>query len=329
VTRRRLSVLARVAISACLLALLFRTVGVAEVAAELRAARPLPLLGAVALYCVLGTWVRALRWRALVVSLGQPITLRRVTELFLVGTLFNQLLPTGLGGDVVRSLMLAREGMGRARALNTVIVDRALGILPLLAVGLAAVLLAPGRAAAPVTGALLVTGTAATVALVMLFRAHRWRRRLERVPGLGWLARRPAAARFADSFGEYHGRALAGATSLALAFTFLLVATNALLGRAVGIHGAGLADWAVVVPLASLSLLLPSVGGWGVREWTYVGLLGLLHPPVGAHTATAVSLLFGALNLLLAAAGALLTVTGGSPGLPDPGALEREAPPHA
>lgn len=307
-SRRRLTNIGRVAVSVALLVLLFRTVGLAEVAAVLGDAEPLPLAGAILLYCVLGTYVRGCRWRTLIVSLGHPISLHRANHLFLVGTFFSQLLPTGIGGDVVRALTLAGDGLGRARAFSTVVVDRALGILPLLATGLVAVLLAPGRADRVVSTALLLFGGAGLGALVLLFQMHRWRHGLDAVPGLGWLLARPGLARFADSFAEYDSRALVVATLWALVFTLLLVGANALLGRAVGIDQAGLADWAVVVPLASLSLLLPSVGGWGVREWTYVGLLGALQPPVGAEQATAVSMLFGGLNLLLAAVGGVLLV---------------------
>ena len=62
-------------------------------------------------------------------------------------------------------------------------------------------------------------------------------------------------------------------------------------------------DWAIFVPLVALSTLLPSIGGWGVRELLYAGLLGSLPEPVPAADATALSILFGGMNLLLAAIG--------------------------
>lgn len=320
-SRKRIGNLARVAISVVLLALLFRTVGWAAVAEEIRAAEPMPLLGAVLLYCVGGTVVRALRWRALITSLGQPISVARSIRLFLVGTFFSQVLPTGIGGDVVRGLLLARDGLGRARALGTVVVDRAVGVLLLLAVGLMAVLLVPGHAGPAVTSVLLVTGVGGLGGLLVLFQVKRWRGRVERWPLVGWIARRPGLARFMDSFGDYDATALLLASTWAFVFTLLLIGANALLGRSVGIDQAALVDWAVVVPLAALSVLLPSVGGWGIREWTYVGLLALFEPPVPAETAMAVSLLFGGLNLLLAAVGAVFTVGGSAVGLPTTSAV--------
>ena len=142
---------------------------------------------------------------------------------------------------------------------------------------------------------------------------------------MGWLFARPGIARFVDSFADYSRNALLTSTGWAFAFALLLVGANALLGRAVGIEQAALLDWAILVPLTALSTLLPSVGGWGVREWTYVGLLGTLDPPVSADTATAVSLLFGGMNLILAATGALLTAVSSTVGLPSIGRIRREA----
>jgi uncharacterized membrane protein YbhN (UPF0104 family) len=325
VSRQRLGTVLRIAVSLVLLALLFRNVAVAEVVDELRGVQPVPLTGAILLYVVAGTFVRGNRWRTLIVSLGQAISVVRAMELFLVGTFFNQLLPTGIGGDVVRALVLARDGLGRARAFSSVLVDRALGILPLLAVGLVALAVAPRQAPPMVAGLLLLVGLAGVAGIVVLFQAHRLRGRVTRLPLVGWLFTRPGIARFVDSFADYSRNALLTSTGWAFAFALLLVGANALLGRAVGIEQATLRDWAILVPLTALSTLLPSVGGWGVREWTYVGLLGTLEPPVSADTATAVSLLFGGMNLLLAASGALLTAVSSTVGLPSIGRIRREA----
>jgi glycosyltransferase 2 family protein len=321
----RVGTLLRVAVSVGLLLVLFRAVDFGTVVGQLRQARPWPLAGAVILYCVAGTYVRGERWRRLVVAQGHPMRLTRAIELFLVGTLFGQALPTGIGGDVVRALIVARDGLARSRAFTTVLVDRALGLLPLLATGLVALAVAPGHATRVVSAMMLVAGAAGVVGMVAILRAHRWRGRFERVPLAGWLLRRPAVARFIDAFGDYDTRSLLVATAWSLVFIGLLIVSNMLLGRAVGIDSAGLADWSIVVPLVSLSLLLPSVGGWGVRELSYVALLRTLTPPVDVHAATAMSILFGSLNLVLAAAGGVLTAAGGSVGLPDIGRLGRDA----
>ena len=322
------SSLLRAVISAGLLVLLFGfVVHPSEVLAQLRVAlaRPGYVLAAVLLYCVLGSIVRGYRWRTLVRSQGLPISVGRASELFLVGTFFNQFLPTGIGGDVVRVLMVARDGLGRVRAANTVIVDRALGLLPQFALGLVAVAAARQHATTTVAMTLVASGMAGVIGLIVLFRADVWGPYAARLWGVDRIWRRPSVSRFADSFRQYDSGALVTATAWGVAFAFLQVGSNATLGRSLGITQMNLLDWAIFVPLVALSTLLPSIGGWGVREVLYVGLLGQLSPPVSQVDATALSIMIGGLNLLVAAAGGVLLALGTSAGLPSFGRLMGEA----
>jgi uncharacterized membrane protein YbhN (UPF0104 family) len=319
------SLVLRLGITLGLLALLFGyVVHPAEVLAQLGKAlrQPGPLLWAFLLYCVLGSIVRGLRWQALARGLGHEVSVVRTTELFLVGTFFNQFLPTGMGGDLLRALALARDGMGKARAASTVLIDRALGLLPLLALGLAALPAVRDHTSPAVTWTLLVLGLAGTLGLLLLFRVNRWLPWAERLPLLGRLLENGGLRRFLGSFAEYDARSLARSTAWGFAFAILLIGANASLGQAIGIRQMSLYDWAIFVPLVAMSALLPSIGGWGVREVLYAGLLASLPEPVPAADATALSILFGGMNLLLAAVGGVLTGMGSMIGLPDRGQLE-------
>ena len=322
------STLLRVGISAGLLFLLFRFVVEPEAVVasiQLALGRPRDMALAVLLYCVFGSLVRGLRWQALVHGLGHPVSLWRTTELFFVGTFFNQFLPTGMGGDVVRALTLAKDGIGRARAASTVLVDRAIGLLPLLAVGLLALPMVRDHAQPAVAATLLLVGLGGLVGLLMLFRINDWIDMARRLPVVGRLLERPGIVRFTDSFADYSRGGLMRAAFWGLVFAGLLIGANAGLGRAVGITQMNLFDWAIFVPLVALSTMLPSIGGWGVREVLYAGLLSTLPEPVPAADATALSLMFGGMNLLLAAIGGVLTGMGSAVGLPKLGRLMREA----
>lgn len=312
----RRSALLRLAISLGVLLLLFRyAVDPATVWSHLQVAvtrHPQALAVAVLLYCVLGTLVRGRRWQALVSGLGQRFTVWRATELFLVGTFFNQFLPTGIGGDVVRAWAAARDGLGLARAFSSVLVDRALGLLPMLAIGLFALPSAWGHIEPKLRLPMLVIGSLGLAGLVAL----RWidraadlvRRALARLLPAG----PPAAVdRILTSFSAYDRAALVRALGWGTVFAVLLIGTNAALGRAVGIDRPGLLHWAIVVPLVAMSTIMPSIGGWGVREALYVSLLASQ-----PEAALALSVLFGLLNVLLAGLGGMLAVMGESVGLP-------------
>jgi uncharacterized membrane protein YbhN (UPF0104 family) len=310
------SALLRLGISLGLLIVLFR-VGVdpKEVAGRLGTAiatKPQALGLAVFLYCILGTLVRGRRWQALVSGLGHPFSVWRATELFLVGTFFNQILPTGIGGDLVRALAAARDGLGKTRAFSSVLVDRALGLLPMLAIGLFALPSAWGHIEPRLRLPMLLIGSAGLVGLLSLLwidHLAAWIRLV--LPR--WL---PTAVhqpldRFVASVTEYDRASLAKALGWGTVFSVLLIGTNAALGQAVGIDRPGLLHWAIVVPLVAMSTIMPSIGGWGVREALYASLLA-----GQPEAAVALSVLFGLLNMLLAAVGGVLAAMGESVGLP-------------
>lgn len=307
------AVFLRVAVSAVLLAMLFKVGGVspADVVARIRDARPIPLLAAAGAYCLLGTVLRGLRWRALIRDLGHQITLWRCTEIFLIGTAFNQILPTGIGGDVVRSVMLGRDGLGPARAASTVLVERAEGMMALLAVGVVMLSVAGTGMPPGIRLLMLAAACGGVVGAVVLRRGEAFRGRVTHWPVIGKVATHPGVVRFSASFGEYSLGALLWAFVLSVAFAGLLVIANQQLGVALGAEHVSWAVWGLVVPLIALSLMVPSIAGLGVREWSYVGLLGsLAHPAIGRDTAIAISLAFHGLNLLLALAGGLLMGAG-------------------
>ena len=72
---------------------------------------------------------------------------------------------------------------------------------------------------------------------------------------------------------------------------------------------ASLAQYLVFVPLVSLSLLVPSVGGLGVRELTYVGLFALIGVP--EEQAFALGILIYAVTFVTGLIGGLIYLVQG------------------
>src|SRR5262249_38765977 len=81
------------------------------------------------------------RWQMLARPLGFRGTLWRFTGFYFIGMYFNLLLPTSVGGDVVRAWYLNAGGRRRLAAFLTVLVDRATGLLILLLVACAGVII--------------------------------------------------------------------------------------------------------------------------------------------------------------------------------------------
>jgi glycosyltransferase 2 family protein len=125
-------------------------------------------------------WVRALRWRSLL-SGGKAMPLSSLYSATMIGFMTNNVLPLRLG-EFVRPWVLARrERCSASMALATIVVERVVDMLALLAI-LGITLLAhpirAGSGAAKLTQAGAGTLIALTLGLTMLLVA------LERMPGL-------------------------------------------------------------------------------------------------------------------------------------------------
>ena len=175
--RRILSAIFGIAISGALLLWALRGVDLAEVAARLRAARPLPL----AIAAVLATLtfpVRLVRWRLLLRrDDGGTLPVLPMWHAVAIGFMANNLLPFRAGEmvRVVAATRLARTGFGAA--FSSIAVERifdALTVVALLSVGLLASSLPHGvtiggislAQAARVSGALAGVALGAAALLV-------------------------------------------------------------------------------------------------------------------------------------------------------------------
>jgi hypothetical protein len=305
-THKRIRGVVQIAISVALLTIILRQVNWVEVRDALRRIE----LGWLALawgMFILGVIVRAARWQTLLNALGVRRSLRELSAWYFVGGFFNVVLPTGFGGDAVRVAELAQDTQRLDLAVNSVFVDRYLGLMVLLAMGLLGALAAPSVAPAAVvwlTAALFLAGLIAAVALAMP-----WWDELAARPGLLGktvsFLRLPPLAR---AVRPYDQRTLGRALALSLVFNFLQVGWNVAIARGLGIQ-APLMSFFIFVPLTAVALLLPAFGGLGIREMTYAGLFGSISVPQAQ--AVALSLGVYAITVATGLLGGLIYLFGG------------------
>jgi hypothetical protein len=70
----------------------------------------------------------ALRWREITGECGAPLTIAQVLRCNLVASFFNRTLPSSIGGDAVRILLVRRTGTRWRAAGYSVFIDRAIGL---------------------------------------------------------------------------------------------------------------------------------------------------------------------------------------------------------
>ena len=83
----------------------------------------------------------SLKWWMLAKSGGLKVSLVRTWAYYLVGAFYNLVLPTSVGGDVVRAFEMGRYTRNHPMALASVFVERYTGVLVLLLLSLVAVFL--------------------------------------------------------------------------------------------------------------------------------------------------------------------------------------------
>ena len=76
----------------------------------------------------------AIRWQILLRVQKIRLNLPRLSGLFLVGMFYNQFLPGGTGGDIIKSYLLLKETPHKAGALLAVVFDRLIGLVALVAI---------------------------------------------------------------------------------------------------------------------------------------------------------------------------------------------------
>jgi uncharacterized membrane protein YbhN (UPF0104 family) len=245
------------------------------------------------------------RWRWVALHSYQPPGFRLSFFAYLEGAFFNQALPSFVGGDTVRIVRWAENGIPPSRAAASVLLDRVSGAWGASILALIACALIMGSPIEPYKlglTALLAAGVSvACILVVVLTRmqflvelAARYRRLGALAHAIGsWRPGMPGVA-YLTGLGV-GGQVMSGLAVCALA-------------RGLGID----APMAILVSITGIILLLSmipvSLAGWGVREAGFIAFLVPLGVPAGS--ALALGLTFGLSGLAGALPGGVSILCG-------------------
>jgi uncharacterized protein (TIRG00374 family) len=230
----------------------------------------------VAAICILpiGYVLTSARWYFLLRGLGVQIGLGRTFVINMVGAFYNSFMPGTTGGDVIKAYYAAKHTPLRTRAVMTVLIDRAIGLLALIILG--------GAMAAYQWEVedcrRIAIGSAVILVAVVCGTVVFYNRTLRRITGLAFILRRLPMQRQvvkAVEAMEIFGRrplpiVAATLTSFPVHAVSILSATFA--GQAFGLPLRPFYYW-VVVPVVALVGAIPiSPQGAGVMEFFAVQL---------------------------------------------------------
>lgn len=272
-----------------LYAIILYKIDVGALAARLLTTRLEYFAAAVALY-ILGQFGSSYRWYLLLRPVGLIVPYRRLVGFYFIGMFFNIFLPTIVGGDAVKAVLLARETREPIRATTAVFMERDSGLFALLTVAMVAAWSAPPVElfgfGLPVLTLVLFGLFVGVNLLIFTAPAYRMADRLVAITPLARL--RPRASSLHEAILPYtrNWRSVAGAIGISFVFQCIVIVVVFLNARALG-QSFPMSAIAVFVPLISLAGMIPvSINGLGVRDALYLVLFGRL----GATSDVALSL---------------------------------------
>lgn len=283
--------------------------------ATLRGQFSLPLTVAAVLIAGITYPLHAWRWQLLLRAQGVPLSLHWAHVVTWIGQFYNAFLLGGIGGDAARVFYLVRDASAqRAAGFTTLVIDRAMGLVVLMALAAAALAARTATfAAEPRLRWLFFAAVAITVgstlAAVILVRVapERWPQPLRRLLGPARLA---TASQLLDCV-RTTPRAHLTALALGGVIWVLDFISAWLLARAIGLPLPFL-ETCVAMSVAYASTALPiSVGGHGVREGALLATLaafGLLATPELHDRAVLLALLVWATTVFWSLFGGLFVL---------------------
>lgn len=256
----------------------------------------------------LTTFLGMLRWQLLLRSCGAPVAFCRNAQLTLVGLFANTFMPGGMGGDLFKAVLVAREAPTlKPTVIMSIIMERVLGFVAMFLVSTTLIL---GRFG-PLTDEPVTRYAVILYFLVFILTLAALA--LGTVPGIGrrlpFWRKLPVREKLAEAGKAYQfflrhkscfwgGLGLSVAAHLALLFSCYAVALALRLNL-------DFWDLGAVLPLIALvTLAIPSVGGLGVRELAFQHFL--TYVAITKETSIALSLVFFAVTLSWGLAGGLV-----------------------
>ncbi len=250
----------------------------------------------------------AFRFKELLCSTGVNFTLIQCIRLYFVGIFFNNFFPTSVGGDIIKAYYTGKHSGKKVESYTMVFIDRFIGLVSMVLVGLFVVAVWGGRVQEPrlIVGLLVVLGIVFVGATLLLSR------RIVRyfkffIPLLKYFKIEEKIVSMFDTVSYVKSRP----TLLALTIIFSIISQCVgnislwLVSLSMNLD-VGLLNIFVLFPIIAVVSLLPSLNGLGIRESAMVYFLS---PVIGEDGAFALSIQWFFILILTSIVGGIIYAT--------------------
>ena len=252
----------------------------------------------------------SVRWWYLYRTQDKTSRYRDTFKSYYLGLFFNNFLPTGIGGDVIRILRLRKFGCATHLLVSSSLMDRILGLTSILMMGLVALSITPNFVLHPNTKLVIyIIAILAPFGLLFLFSDY--------MPKFTrFILQRFHKGRFTDFLlhvmstlhGYRHARPhILFALILSILAQYFIILSYVMIGFSLDIS-LPIPVFFIIIPIVFLATSLPiSIGGLGVREGVIVSLFTLFN--VDTQAAIALSILYFIIILLISLPGGLILLS--------------------
>lgn len=297
VTRNKILILIKVLVTFFLIRLVFDLVDINSTIQHLKEMNII-YFGSAAIFMVFGFILANFRWQLILKQLNISILYFSLLSYFWIGAVFNQALPSSIGGDAVRAYYLWKyEGYSLSSSSIGVLLDRYIGLISLIIlIAISSPLsfqiiednLLQSMLLLVIFGSLLIVITSLLFGLFCEKFLH-----LKFVQGLSSFSNGLRVTLLSKQ-GIY-------VVSISILIHLIFVFSAWVLSTGMDMN-LPLIAMIIVIPITNLLAALPiSIAGWGVREGVMVAGLGYLDVPL--EFALALSILYGLLILVVSLPG--------------------------
>ena len=245
--------------------------------ATLRSTAPVTLVLLTGI-CFIDRGLMAIKWWQLLRAGGANPSLAHVWSVYLQASFVAPLLPTSLGGDVLRGVKVAADAESKNAVVASMAVEKVIGVLGAVTFATVASVLLRGHVGRPGVGLLLLAPPAAGLLTLALF----WGSLSQKIGARlsGWMPGeklKHLVARLHGAYATYRG--VPGALALNLLLTCIEQAVQIAVvygcARAVGVDAPALELFAVAALSDFVRKVAIVVGGWGLAEFARVMVFSL------------------------------------------------------
>ncbi len=251
--------------------------------------------------------IGSLRWWILLRYSVKHVSFTNILPSYYLGVFFNNILPTTMGGDVVRTIHLGLHGISMKSLIGSTFIDRGIGFFVILSMGILSLSLSQEIKLGTRYSILLAVAASTMLLGLWLLFSENVHKRIGR---LTVKYQRNRIRRFLwETLHLCHSynaawREIIAAMALTIVMQSAVIISYYALGETIGIFLSPLTYFGII-PIVFLAGAVPiSLGGIGVRESVLVGLLVMLG--VNTQQAITLSLLYLFVLLVSSLPGALV-----------------------